>query len=115
MSLVNKLAFFAHQKTLLEPGSYFHREHSGIDYLSLLLALQHAHNRRLLAQYQLPLLDARTPKLPDVMIKQWVDLPKIAWILGVYLLPALLPWRVENTRYATLHQQVASKIKLMPD
>lgn len=115
MALVNKSAFFTHQKILLEPGSYFHREHSGIDYLSLPLALQHAHNRRLLAQYQLPLSDARTPKLPDVMIEQWVDLPKIAWILGVYLLPTPLPWWVENTRYATLHQQVAGRIKPMPD
>ncbi|QHB33888.1 hypothetical protein F0T03_18125 [Yersinia canariae] len=100
-----KLSFICEYEILLAPGSYFHVEHSGIDYPALPQALQQAHNQRLLRQYQLPTPDSNTLPLPSFIAEYWAELPKVAWALGVLLHPAPLPWWVETSQYAQLHQR----------
>ncbi|AJJ24469.1 hypothetical protein [Yersinia enterocolitica] len=99
-----RFSFACQHEILLAPGGYFHAEHSGIDYPSLPQVLQEAHNQRLLRQYQLPAPDSNTLLLPDFIAEHWAQLPKVAWALGVLLHPAPLPWWVETSQYAQLHQ-----------
>ncbi|MGE4755310.1 hypothetical protein AB8965_15340 [Yersinia enterocolitica] len=107
-----RFSFACQQKILLAPGSYFHAEHSGIDYPALPQVLQQAHNRRLLRQYQLPAPDNNTLLLPDFIAEHWAQLPKVAWALGVLLHPAPLPWWVETSQYAQLHQRANDNFRL---
>lgn len=101
-----RFSFACQQKILLAPGGYFHVEHSGVDYPALPQVLQQAHNQRLLKQYQLPAPDRNTLLLPNFIAEHWALLPNMAWALGVLLLPAPLPWWVETSQYAELHQRV---------
>ncbi|WP_145932187.1 hypothetical protein [Yersinia bercovieri] len=96
---------------MLAPGSYFHLEHSGIDYPALPPVLQQAHNQRLLMQYQLPMPGINTLMLPDFMVQHWADLPKVAWALGILLHPSPLPWWAKTSRYAGLHHHLSGDFR----
>lgn len=113
--LISKPYFLTQQKILLAPGEYFHSEYSGVDYSALPPVLQRVHNRRLLTQYQLPMPNAQLPVLPDIITEHWTELPKIAWALGVFLLPDPLPWWVQISGYANLRQRINTSIMLRPE
>ncbi|MGL4487416.1 MAG: hypothetical protein ACRCUG_10740 [Yersinia sp. (in: enterobacteria)] len=106
-----KLGFSYPYEILLAPGGYFHVEHSGIDYRALPQVLQQAHNQRLLTQYQLPMPDRNTLLLPDIIVQHWAELPNVAWALGILLHPSPLPWWVETSQYAELHQRVNDNLR----
>ncbi|ELZ5940481.1 hypothetical protein ABN056_12460 [Providencia vermicola] len=94
----------------LAPGSYFHPEYSNIHYHKLPPILKKIHNHRLIRQYPMPWPDRTTMILPNILLQEWSNLPKVALGLGTILYKEELPWWGKLTVYSDLRQQFANPL-----